>query len=186
MRSASIPRSARRDFALVGLFVGLGGVVCLVGVDIAGRSEELIGAAAILLAAVGYSIGPMLLKHKLTGLEPLATMPGALVVGIVRAACRSPWPTFPERSALTDEAIASLIVLGVVCTAAAFIAFGKLIAAIGPGKALVITYVNPLVAVVAGVLVLGERPGPGALAGLLLIFAGSYLAEASFPPGART
>ena len=56
---------------------------------------------------------------------------------------------------------------------------------IGAGRALVITYVNPLVAVAAGMLVLGERPGPGAIAGLLLILAGSYLATGGQPPRGR-
>ena len=71
--------------------------------------------------------------------------------------------------------IVSLLVLGVVCTALAFVIFGALIAEIGPGRALVITYVNPVVAVALGVIVLDERPGAGAIAGLLLIIAGSWL-----------
>ena len=58
--------------------------------------------------------------------------------------------------------IVSLLVLGIVCTALAFVIFGALIAEIGPGRALVITYVNPVVAVALGVLVLDERPGAGA------------------------
>jgi drug/metabolite transporter (DMT)-like permease len=48
----------------------------------------------------------------------------------------------------------------------------------------VITYVNPIVAVALGVAVLGERPGPGAIAGLLLILAGSWLStDGRLPPG---
>ncbi|MCB0866322.1 MAG: DMT family transporter [Solirubrobacterales bacterium] len=170
---------------LVGLFVGLAGVICLVGIDIAGNGDELLGAAAILVAGLGYAIGPMLLKHKFAGVEPLATMPGALVVASIALAPLAA-ADLPESSALTGEAVASLAVLGVVCTAAAFIAFGKLIATIGPGRALVITYVNPLVAVIAGIVVLGEEPGPGAIAGLLLILLGSYLATGGgLPPGGK-
>ena len=170
---------------LVGLFVGLAGVVFLVGVDIAGDSDELLGACAILVAGLGYAIGPMLLKHKFAGVEPLATMPGALLVASI-ALLPLAAADLPESSALTGEAVASLIVLGVVCTAAAFVAFGKLIAAVGPGRALVITYVNPLVAVVAGIVVLGEEPGPGAFAGLLLILLGAYLATGGgLPPGGK-
>ncbi|MGZ6645350.1 MAG: EamA family transporter, partial [Solirubrobacteraceae bacterium] len=52
-----------------------------------------------------------------------------------------------------------------------------------PGRALVITYVAPVVAVALGVTVLGERPGPGAVAGLLLILAGSWLStDGRLPP----
>jgi drug/metabolite transporter (DMT)-like permease len=52
----------------------------------------------------------------------------------------------------------------------------------GPSRAAVITYVNPLVAVVLGVLVLDERLGATAVAGLLAILAGSWLATGGRPP----
>ena len=83
----------------------------------------------------------------------------------------------------------ALVILGVFCTAAAFVLFGRLIAEVGPGRAAVITYVAPMVAVALGVAVLGERPGAGAIAGLLLIIAGSWLAtggrldRSALPPG---
>jgi drug/metabolite transporter (DMT)-like permease len=71
-----------------------------------------------------------------------------------------------------------------VCTALAFVIFNVLIADAGPGRALVITYINPLVAVALGVTLLGERPGAGAVAGLLLILAGSWLStDGRLPPG---
>ena len=71
---------------------------------------------------------------------------------------RSPPPT-SRRSSLSAEAIASLVVLGVLCTAAAFVLFGALVKEVGAGRALVITYVAPVVAVAAGVVVLDERAG---------------------------
>ena len=78
----------------------------------------------------------------------------------------------------------SIVVLGLLCTAAAFVVFGRLIAEVGPGRALVITYVNPVVALALGMAVLGERPGAGAIAGLLLILAGSWLStDGRLPPG---
>jgi len=78
----------------------------------------------------------------------------------------------------------ALVVLGLFCTAAAFVFFGALIAEVGPGRALVITYIAPVVAVALGVTVLGERPGAGAVAGLLLILAGSWLStDGRLPPG---
>jgi drug/metabolite transporter (DMT)-like permease len=69
-----------------------------------------------------------------------------------------------------------VIVLGIVCTAAAFFAFAQLIKMIGPSRASVVTYVNPVIAVALGIALLSERPGPGAIAGMLLILAGSWLA----------
>ena len=59
-----------------------------------------------------------------------------------------------------------------------------LVAEVGPGRALVITYVAPVVAVALGVAILGESVGAGAVAGLLLILAGSWLStDGRLPPG---
>jgi drug/metabolite transporter (DMT)-like permease len=167
---------------LVGLFVGFLGVVALVGLDVAGDAGELLGAGAILLAALGYAVGPMVLKRSLARVHPMALMAGALAIAalvLTPAAVIAP-PTV----SLSAEAIAAIVVLGVLCTAAAFVLFGTLIAEVGPGRAAVITYVAPMVAVALGVAVLGERPGAGAIAGLLLIIAGSWLAtDGRLPPG---
>jgi hypothetical protein len=67
-------------------------------------------------------------------------------------------------------------VLGVVCTALGLVLFFGLVVEAGPSRAAVITYVNPVVAVVLGVLALDERLGATAVAGLLAILAGSWLA----------
>ena len=61
----------------------------------------------------------------------------------------------------TGEALASLVVLGVVCTALALVVFSFLIVEVGPGRALVITYINPVVAVVLGVADPRREPRPG-------------------------
>jgi len=81
-------------------------------------------------------------------------------------------------------ALAALVGLGLLCTAAAFVFYGALVAEVGAGRALVITYVNPVVAVGLGMAILGERPHATALAGLLLILAGSWLStDGRLPPG---
>jgi drug/metabolite transporter (DMT)-like permease len=67
-------------------------------------------------------------------------------------------------------------VLAVVCTALAFLLFFALIAEIGPVRATVITYVNPAVAALLGVLVLGETFTLGMGAGFALVLLGSTLA----------
>jgi drug/metabolite transporter (DMT)-like permease len=169
---------------LVGLLVGLAGVVALVGIDVAGRTEELLGAGAILLAAVGYAAGPMIYKRKLADVDARATMGASLIVA---AAVLAPLAAVdPPSSSPSTSALVALVVLGLFCTAAAFVFFGALIAEVGPGRALVITYVAPVVAVALGVTVLGERPGAGAVAGLLLILAGSWLStDGRLPPGLK-
>jgi drug/metabolite transporter (DMT)-like permease len=167
---------------LVGLVIGLSGVVALVGIDVAGRGDELLGALAILVAAFFYAIGPMVLKRHLAKLDQVASMGAALAIAaiVLTPAVALDPPTAP----LPGEAIASLIVLGLLCTAAAFVLYGMLIAEVGAGRALVITYINPVVAVGLGVAILGERPGAGAIAGLLLILAGSWLStDGRLPPG---
>ena len=74
--------------------------------------------------------------------------------------------------------------LGLLCTAIGFVVYAILIGEAGTSRATVITYVNPVVAVSLGVLLLGEHPGAGAIAGLLLILAGGWLAtDGRLPPG---
>ena len=167
---------------LAGLLVGLAGVVALVGIDIAGRTDELLGAGAILIAAAGYAAGPMVLNRTLADADPRATMGASLAIAAVLLtplALADPPDAMPPAGAL-----GAVAVLGFVCTAAAFVIYSGLIAEIGPGRALVITYVAPVVAVALGVTLLGERPGAGAVAGLLLIIAGSWLStDGRLPPG---
>jgi drug/metabolite transporter (DMT)-like permease len=87
----------------------------------------------------------------------------------------------------SGQTVLSVLVLGVVCSALAFLLFFALIAEVGPGRATVITYVNPVVAVTLGVALLGEQVGLSAAAGLLLILAGSWLSTGGrLPPGLMT
>jgi drug/metabolite transporter (DMT)-like permease len=85
----------------------------------------------------------------------------------------------PPAALPTSAALGSIAVLGVACTALGLVAFFQLIAEAGPNRASVVTYVNPPVAVVAGVVALGEHLGVMSLAGLLLILGGSWLSTAT-------
>jgi drug/metabolite transporter (DMT)-like permease len=168
----------------LGLVVGFGGVVVLVGIDVAGNVKELIGAGAILLATVGYAIGPMVVKHRLSDLDPRATMGASL--GIASLILLAPAIADRPHSAPTIGAVGAVVFLGFVCTAVAFVIFIVLISEAGTSRATVITYINPVVAVALGVALLGERPGAGAVAGLLLILAGSWLStDGRLPPAVR-
>ena len=88
----------------------------------------------------------------------------------------------PPRAVPSAAAIGALVGLGVLCTAAAFIAYFVLVAEAGAGRALVITYINPVIAIGAGMLVRGERPGAGAVLGLVLILLGSWIATGGKAP----
>ena len=146
----------------LGLALGFGGVVALLGIDVAGDGQELVGCGAILIAAVGYAIGPMVIKHRLGGLDPRATMGASLALASVLLAPVAALD--PTRAVPPTGAIASVIVLGLVCTAAAFVIFTVLIREAGTSRATVITYINPVVAAALGITLLGERPGAGAVA----------------------
>jgi drug/metabolite transporter (DMT)-like permease len=116
----------------------------------------------------------VILARRLAGLPSLGVMAlsiaGTAVLYVPFAALD--WPaTVPS-----PEVIGSIVVLAVVCTAAAFLLFAALIAAVGPVRATVITYINPAVAAVLGVLVLGETLTPAMLAGFVLVTLGSVLA----------
>jgi drug/metabolite transporter (DMT)-like permease len=167
---------------VVGLVAGFGGVVALVGIDVAGSSSELVGAAAILVGALGYAAGATLVKLRLTELDPRATMGASLAIAAVLLA---PYAALdPPRAVPGAGALACVVVLGVVCTALAFVVYTVLIGEAGTTRATVITYINPVVAVALGVSLLGEQLGPGAIAGLLLILAGSWLStDGRLPPG---
>jgi drug/metabolite transporter (DMT)-like permease len=166
---------------LAGLLVGFAGVVALVGLDLATGSGELLGLAAVFVAAFGYSVGAMLLKRHLSDLDPIAAMGASLAIaGLALTPLAA--ATLPGSSP-SEGALASVAVLGVLCTAAALVLMAVLIDEAGPGRAAVITYVNPVIAVGLGVVFLDESPGVGALAGLLLILAGSWLAtDGRVPP----
>jgi drug/metabolite transporter (DMT)-like permease len=164
---------------LAGLLVGLTGVVALVGIDVAGEPKELLGAGLILLATTGYAAATLLIRRRLVGVDSRAIIAAALVMATIALA---PAAAIAPPDALTADATASIVVLGVACTALALVLFVALVAEVGAGPAAVITYVSPVVAVALGVTVLDERPGVGAVAGLLLILAGSWLATGGRPP----
>jgi drug/metabolite transporter (DMT)-like permease len=167
---------------LVGMLVGLAGVVALVGIDIGSQRDELLGALAILFVAFCYAIGPMIVKRRLSDLDPLG--PIAASLGIAALAL-TPFAlaSMPD-SVPSGDTIASLVVLGLLCSALAFLLFFSLITEVGPGRATVITYINPVVALALGVAILDESVTTGVAVGLLLILAGSWLStDGRLPPG---
>jgi drug/metabolite transporter (DMT)-like permease len=166
---------------LVGLLIGLTGVVVLMGIDVAGKRDEMLGAAAILVAAFGYAAAPMVLKRKFAHLDSRAAMGTSLAIAAV---VLTPFAALAPPDAMPDaDVLASLAVLGIACTALALVVLTALIVEIGPGRALVITYINPVIAVALGVLILGEHLGTGSVVGLLLILVGSWLStDGRLPP----
>jgi drug/metabolite transporter (DMT)-like permease len=158
---------------LAGLFIGFGGVVALFGVDLAGRPGELLGALLVLVATLGYATAPMIVDRRLADLDPLGPIAASLALAMVVLAPAV--AVAPPGGLPSPGALGSLVVLGVVCTALGLVLFFRLVVEAGPSRAAVITYVNPVVAVVLGVLILDERLGVVSVAGLLAILGGSWL-----------
>lgn len=164
----------------VGLALGLGGVATLVGFDLTGDRLGLLGAGMVLLATFGYACATLIVKRRLGDVAPLGLV--ASTMSISTAALLPLAVATAPTEAPSGKAIGSLLALGLVCTAVAFLAFYALIAEAGAGRAALITYINPIVAVLLGVLVLGEDLTPATAAGTALILAGSWFATRPAKP----
>jgi drug/metabolite transporter (DMT)-like permease len=157
---------------MLGLAVGLGGVVALLGLDVG--SGDALAIAELAVVAVGYAVGPMIIARRLSDLPVLDVVAVSLALAAV-AYAPAGLAGLPASLPAWDV-VGAVLVLGVACTAVAFLLFFRLIAEVGPVRATVITYVNPAVAVAAGVALLGEPFTLGTGLGFVLILAGSWLA----------
>ena len=164
--------------SLAGLLLGLAGVAAIAGADLDAENAAAIGAIA--LVVVGYATGPWILAHKLVGVPSLGVMAPSLVLSalLYLPVAVAMWPA----AVPSPQALASMVILGLVCTALAFVLFAELIAAVGPVRATVIKYINPAVAAVLGVMVLAEPFTPAMAAGFALVIVGSVLATRRTTP----
>jgi drug/metabolite transporter (DMT)-like permease len=165
----------------IGLLVGLLGVAALVGLDF--KRVGVVALVEVLIVVVGYTSGPMVLARSLSQLPSLGVIAASLTLA---ALAYAPVAALEVPRYISTDVILSVIGLGVICTAAAFLIFFALIAEVGPVRATVITYVNPAVAAILGVSLLGERFTPGMAVGLGLVLAGSVLAARRPLPAARS
>jgi drug/metabolite transporter (DMT)-like permease len=155
----------------LGLLAGLAGVAVLLGFD--GGARDGWTLVELLLVVLGYAVGPIVIARRLADLPTLDVVAASLALcalayapaGILQLPARMPAP------AVTGAVLA----LGVFCTALAFVLFFKLIAEVGSTRATVVAYLNPAVAVLAGVLLLDEPFTAATAAGFLLILGGAWL-----------
>jgi drug/metabolite transporter (DMT)-like permease len=82
----------------------------------------------------------------------------------------------PGVTVVSQDAILSVIALGILCSAIAFVALFALIKEVGPTRTTVITYINPAVAIILGVIVLSEPITTGIMIGFPLVLIGSVMA----------
>ncbi|MFI1854270.1 DMT family transporter [Streptomyces sp. NPDC020480] len=155
--------------AWAGAALGFLGVVVLLGVAGAGKGAVLVSAAAAC-----YAVGALLMHRLFRDVPPLTVTAGMLATASVPllavVAATEPAPQ------VTARVLLAVIGLGTACTAGGFTAFFALVSAEGPARAAFITYVAPVVAVSAGVLVLSEPVTARTVVGTLLVLAGAGLA----------
>jgi drug/metabolite transporter (DMT)-like permease len=170
-----------RGIAAAGVVMGILGVALLFGVDLSGDSAALAGGLMVLLASLGYAIGGFYLKHRLRGIPAVGIAAATMVVGTIVLA---PAALFTLPAAVPSaKAIGSLLVLGAGGTGIAFLIFYTLIAGIGPSRAALVAYIAPGFAVFYGAWLLSEPLTAGAVLGLGLILAGSWVAAEGRLPG---
>lgn len=172
-------RSAMGVGRVAGLVIGIAGVALVVG----GGGDGTVTAVAVgevLLTAVCYAIAPFIVATRLRDVPGLGSAALSLTAaGLVYL----PIAVATQDGDPTGRSVAALVALAVVCTALAFVLFFGLIAEIGPTRAPLITYVNPVVALALGVAVLDEQLTAMMVAGIPLILVGCYLAA---NPGSTT
>jgi len=162
---------------VVGLGIGVAGVAAIVGLNVDGAPLPFLALAVV---AVCYAVGPAILQRWLSGLPAMGVIAASLAV---TAVAYVPIAAFSLPSEMPSaKALGSVVGLAVVCTAIAFVCFFALIAEVGPVRATVITYVNPAVAAVLGVVILDEHLTPAMLAGFALVLVGSALATRAPAP----
>src|SRR5712672_1304875 len=160
--------------------VGLVGVAALVGFGPISGLWGWIGVGCMVLAMIGYAVGPLIVKRYLADMDsvgPVAasqSVAGLLLLPFALATLPHHWPT--------PVALVSIAVLGVLCTAIAMMLMFFLILDAGPSRASIITYINPAVATLLGVLVLKEHLGLGGSMAFVLILLGSWLATRKSAP----
>jgi drug/metabolite transporter (DMT)-like permease len=184
MLALRFSRQERVDgLRFVGLITGAVGVAILVGLDTGGDNLRLFGALAVLLATSCYAASALMMRT-----PTYASLPS---LGVVAVECAITAVVLAPAAAVRLPShvpgigvIASLVALGVVCTALAELVFFALIAEVGASRGTVFTYVNPVVSVLLGVAFLAEPLTVSIGCGLLLIFAGSYFSTGGRLPRA--
>lgn len=176
-----------------GLAIGFTGVTMLVVAksagDVAGvtggrgtSTLSLLAIGACLLATTCYGIAASFAKRHLSGVDPLATAAGSQLGAAL--ALVGPMAYFWPDTAPSAKAWAAIAAVAVFCTAVAYIIFFRLIERAGPSKALTVTFLVPVFALVYGVLLLGEAVSPWMIGCGLVILLGTALSSGLVRPPA--
>ena len=160
---------------VIGMILGMIGVVLLVGWQPEPMSaDKVIAVFACLAAAMSYGVASVFAKARLTGLPSFAiALYSQMTATIVLAPAL---PFAPQPGAITPLVAANVLALAIASTAIGYMLYFKLIATIGPARALTVTFLIPLFGVLWGFLFLDEKVGANTLAACALIVGGTWLA----------
>ncbi len=161
--------------AAAGMLLALGGVALLIGVESVHSVGEFLGSVAILGSAACYALGSFVVKGRYRGMPPAATSLLSMIATTIIVAPLALATAPSEVPGL--RAILAVAVLGVVGTALAFVIFYKLIGEIGAGKASLVSYLAPGVALFYGAVFYDEPVTAAGIGGLAMILAGVALAS---------
>lgn len=170
-------KSLAHKKTLTGLVIGFTGVLLLVGIDAFNGSVSLPHVGMVVLAALGYAIAPVIANQKMPNVSGVAI--NGLAMAMVAVFYAVPAITaLPKELAANPpiDAWGSLLGLGVICSALAFVAFFRLTREIDVARASLVTYMNMAVAVFLGIILLAEPITAGILIGFPLVVVGSILA----------
>jgi drug/metabolite transporter (DMT)-like permease len=170
-------KSVRHPKTLAGLAIGFAGVVSLVGIDSLTGAHEPFYLLMLVLAALGYAIAPAIANTKMQNV-PAAGMMSLSLLMVAAFYAIPAIGSLPGEFAAnpSPESVWSLVGLGVICTALAFVMFFELIKEVGSARATLVTYPNTAWALLLGIVLLSEEITIGLLVGLPLVALGSYLA----------
>jgi drug/metabolite transporter (DMT)-like permease len=157
-----------------GLACGFTGVVVLLGVDPVEGLLGWAGVACVVVAVFGYAAGSLIVQRHLQGVDEFGAV--ALSLGVATILLLPPALMYRADHMPSGLAITAVIVLGVLCTATALWLYFYLVTRVGAARATVFTYVNPAIATLLGIVVLGEPLGVSLIIGLALILLGSWMA----------
>lgn len=171
-------RSVLHPKTILGLVIGFAGVVLLVGIDSFAGHIDPVAVLMMIGASIGYAIAPMMVSQKAGEVPTIGVITLSMViVSIVYAPFALANLPAEIAAGPSTESWISLVVLGVVCSALAFVIFFALIEQIGSARATLITYLNTAVAIVLGILFLAEPLTTGILIGFPMVLIGSYFAS---------
>jgi drug/metabolite transporter (DMT)-like permease len=174
-------RNALRVVRVVGIGVGLGGVALLVGRDLSSdQAPPWWSVVFVLIVVVCYATAPFLADRRLADVPSLGVIAVSLsIVTVIYAPIAA--ASLPDESPRIN-AVLAVLGLAIVCTGLAFVVFFWLIDEVGPARAGLITFANPVVAVALGTVFLDEPLTLATGIGFLLVIAGCWLATRPPPP----